>query len=57
MQIVGHTTRSISDRYPIVSDGDVQEAAKHLDTAFLSQTMTKAMATPILKEAETSLAH
>ncbi len=56
MQIVGHKTRSISDRHLTVSDGDLQEAAKRFDTALLSQTMTNARTTPILKEAETSLA-
>ena len=40
MQMVGHKTRSISDRYHIVSDGDLKEAAQRLNRAFSTQTTT-----------------
>lgn len=43
MQMAGHKTRSVFDRYHIVSDGDLQEAARRLDVAFPGQTMTKTM--------------
>jgi integrase len=43
MQMTGHKTRSVFDRYHIVSDGDLQEAAKRLDKALLSPTMTETM--------------
>jgi site-specific recombinase XerD len=43
MQMAGHKTWSVFDRYHIVSDGDLQEAAQRLEQAFLSQTMTKTM--------------
>ena len=43
MQMAGHKTRLVFDRYHIVSDGDLQEAAKRLESAFAGQTMTKTM--------------
>ena len=43
MQMAGYRTRSVFDRYPIVSDGDLQEAARRLESAFPGQTMTTTM--------------
>jgi len=40
MQMAGHKTRSIFDRYRIVSDGDLREAAQKLETAFPGATAT-----------------
>jgi hypothetical protein len=40
MQIVGHKTRAVFDRYHVVADGDLKEAARRLDRAFTSQTTT-----------------
>jgi len=40
MQIAGHKTRTIFDRYHIVSEGDLREAARRLEVAFNSQTTT-----------------
>jgi len=40
MQIAGHKTRSVFDRYHIVSDGDLREAAKRLGAAIPLQTAT-----------------
>jgi hypothetical protein len=33
MQLTGHKTRSVFERYNIVSDGDLRDAAKRLDLA------------------------
>jgi len=33
MQIAGHKTQSVFDRYHIVSDGDLREAARRMETA------------------------
>ncbi len=46
MQMSGHKTRSIFDRYHIVADADLQEAAKRLEQAIDAQTMTKTMTMP-----------
>ena len=32
MQLTGHKTRAVFERYNIVSDGDLQDAARRLDT-------------------------
>jgi len=57
MEIAGHKTRAIFDRYHIVSDGDLQEAANRLDTVFFSQTMTKTMTVSPIAESENPLIH
>ena len=40
MEITGHKTRAVFDRYHIVSEGDLQEAARKLDQMFQPQTTT-----------------
>ena len=40
MEISGHKTRAIFDRYHIVSEGDLREAAKSLDAASMGPTTT-----------------
>ncbi len=57
MEIAGHKTRSIFDRYHIVSEGDLKEAAERLDSAFQSQTMTKTMTITNSEVAVPTLSH
>ncbi len=40
MTITGHKTRSVFERYNIVSDGDLREAARRLESAMTAQTTT-----------------
>ncbi len=39
MEMTGHKTRSVFDRYHIVSDGDLREAARKLSLATFSATV------------------
>src|SRR5262245_28486114 len=57
MQIAGHKTRAIFDRYHIVAESDLQEAAKRLDNTFSSQTTTLSTTLPTLTEKEPTLTH
>lgn len=57
MQMSGHKTRSIFDRYHIVSDQDLREAARRLDTALTPQTTTLSTTHPLLTEEERPLIH
>lgn len=41
MEMAGHKTRAIFDRYHIVSEGDLREAARRLDAALGSRTTTR----------------
>jgi integrase len=45
MTITGHKTRDVFDRYNVVSDGDLQEAARRIDEGIASRTTT-ALTTP-----------
>lgn len=55
MQMTGHKTRSVFDRYHIVSDGDLLEAAKRLESALVGQTMTKTMTVARLLSVDSSV--
>jgi hypothetical protein len=57
MEIAGHKTGAIFDRYHIVSDGDLREAARRLDGAFQPQTDTSLVTIAIPKQGEHQLSH
>ena len=40
MKMTGHKTRSIFDRYDIVSQGDLNDAARKLETFMVTKTVT-----------------
>jgi integrase len=40
MQILGHKTRSMLDRYHVVNEGDLHEAAERLEVAMRARTVT-----------------
>ena len=44
MQISGHKTRSVFDRYHIVSEEDLRDAAARMDEVFRTQTTAKTTA-------------
>jgi integrase len=57
MQIAGHKTREIFDRYHIVSKIDLQEAACKLSEQFSAQTMTKTMTVGMSEQEPLTLTH
>lgn len=57
MQMAGHKTRSVFDRYHIVSDGDLREAARKLETAFPGATATFSATVSPLVPAATAVSH
>lgn len=54
-QMTEHKARSVFDCYHIVSDGDLLEAAKRLESASVGQTMTKTMTVSRLLSADSSV--
>lgn len=57
MEIAGHKTRAIFDRYHIVSEGDLKEAARKLEGAFLLQTTTLSTTLPLLTDPQATVSH
>jgi len=52
MQMTGHKTRSVFERYNIVSSGDLAEAAKKLDEVRRQQLNASGIVAPFAKSAQ-----
>ena len=57
MQMAGHKTRDIFDRYNIVSEGDLREAARKLSVRLSGRTMTKTMTVALPEQVQSPLNH
>ena len=57
MQMAGHKTRSVFDRYHIVSDEDLREAARRLNATFSSRTATILATIPYSEGEGTTVTH
>jgi len=57
MHLSGHKTRSVFDRYAIVSDGDLRDAAARLNRAFRGQTTTVSTTISSNEQGKTHVSH
>jgi hypothetical protein len=57
MQISGHRTRSVFDRYDIVSGGDLDEAARKLEDTFLNRSVTISVTSDAVRGDEQPVSH
>jgi hypothetical protein len=57
MMISGHRTRDVFERYNIVSDGDMREAAEKIRQAFLGSNGHTFGHTSLISEQPTALSH
>ena len=57
MMISGHRTRDVFDRYNIVSEGDMKEAAEKIRRAFLGSNGHTFGHTSLFSEPPTALTH
>ena len=57
MQISGHLTREVFNRYDIVSGGDLDDAARKLEGTFLNRTVTISVTPDAGQETEQTVTH
>ncbi len=57
MQLTGHRTRDVFERYNIVSEGDLREAAKRLGESFAGRTVTSSVTADQPSQSEGQLTH
>jgi integrase len=57
MAMTGHKTRDVFDRYNIVSDGDLRDAARKLDQRLSLQMGTTSVTTPEIEVVQPQLTH
>jgi hypothetical protein len=57
MQLLGHKTRSMLDRYNVVSEGDLKDAANRLELAMRARTVTTSVTISEQQEREQQLTH
>jgi hypothetical protein len=57
MQVSGHKTRDVFDRYDIVSEGDLKAAADRLSKAFGERTMTTSMTPEAERQEQQQVTH
>lgn len=57
MQLTGHKTRDVFDRYNLVNAGDLDEAARRIDERIAARTTTLSTTLPLSEQEQPHLSH